>query len=205
MRPCVRPTREPSLWHAVAVAGRHQSAHSPAKPRRGRDSDRGCCAAVVRLCCGYSAPGHVADHEMPSPSEYRWCRAAYACGEVFTISCFCERVWGSSSGSTRTGAGPVLARMRHAGLAEKLGRNRFGELLHQLTAEGIAAANADPLEVAESRAVVQATVDTTPAPRTLDASWTDVHGVRWSVHDGWACWIDPHGVWIRAYQVHVAR
>jgi len=142
---------------------------------------------------------------MPSPSEHRWCRAAYACGETFTISCFCERVWGSSSGSTRTGAGPVLARMRRAGLATKLGRNRFGELLHELTAAGIAAANADPHEVAEPRVFVQATADTTPAPRTLDASWTDVHGVTWAVVGGWVCWRDPHGVWIRAYQVHVAR
>lgn len=142
---------------------------------------------------------------MPSPSLFRWCRAAYGCGQTFTLACFCERVWGSSTGSTRTGAGPVLARMRSAGLARKLGRNRFGELLHELTPAGIAAANADPLEVAERRAVVQAPARQAPPSPAPEGWWTDARGVRWSVREGWACWLDPRGVWVRAHQVQRAR
>jgi hypothetical protein len=142
---------------------------------------------------------------MPTAKEHVWCRAALACGETFTISCFCEHVWGSSSGSTRTGAGPVLARMRKAGLAEKLGRNAFGELLHRLTSRGREAASADPHAVAEPRVVAHASADTRPAAFAPDAWWTDAHGVRWSVRDGWACWLDPNGMWLGAYQVHGTR
>lgn len=142
---------------------------------------------------------------MTSPSLHRWCRAAYTCGQVFTISCFCEKVWGSSSGSTRTGAGPVLARMRQAGFARKLGRNPFGELLHELTPAGIAAANADPREVAERRVVAQASARQAPAAPASDTWWVDTHGVYWSIRDGWACWLDSSGMWIRAHQVHGAH
>lgn len=141
---------------------------------------------------------------MPSPAEHRWCRSALECGVIFELSCFCEHVWGSSTGSIRSGAGPVLARMRNAGLARKLGRNRFGELLHELTPAGIAAANADPLEVAQPRGVQAPAREAPPSPAP-EAWWTDAHGVRWSVRDGWACWLDQHGAWIRAHQVHLGR
>ena len=88
-------------------------------------------------------------HDTPSASEHRWCRAAISCGKTFTLPCFTEQVLDSSTGRKRTGAGAMLAQLERAGLAKKWGRKAFGELVFGLTAHGVAAAEADPLEVVE--------------------------------------------------------
>ncbi|GMV16562.1 MAG: hypothetical protein AMXMBFR56_47860 [Polyangiaceae bacterium] len=104
---------------------------------------------------------------MPTANEHKWCRSALECGRIFSIACVAEKVLGSSTGPKRTGAGAMLAQLERAGLARKLGRNSFGELLYELTPDGLETAERDPMEVVEpvTRGAATTRVVSNSAPR----------------------------------------